>query len=134
MRNKAIVITLVFAGILMLTIITASVVPLNSQSIAARYVEKLGWKIDRNPIETADVNIPAQFDDVYNNYNSLQKDAGFNLEDYKGKTVTRYTFSIKNYYGETGVRANVLMNNDKVIGGDIMTVAIDGFMVPLKSR
>jgi len=134
MKKKAVIITLLLAGILMLTIITASVMPLNSQSTAAKYVEKLGWQIDRNPIETAEVNIPAQFDNVYKNYNAIQKEAGFDLEDYKGKTVTRYTFSIKNYYGEQGVRADVLMYNNKVIGGDIMTVAIDGFMVPLKSR
>ena len=134
MKKKAIVITVLLAGILMLTIITASVVPLNSQSLAAKYVEKLGWQIDRNPIETVEVHIPAQFDNVYKNYNAIQKEAGFNLENYKGKDVTRYTFSIKNYYGEQGVRADVLMYNDKVIGGDIMTVAINGFMVPLKSR
>jgi len=134
MKKKAVVITILLAGILMLTIITASVVPLNSQSVAAKYVEKLGWQIDRNPIETAEVHIPVQFDNVYNNYNAIQKEAGFNLENYKGKDVTRYTFSIKNYYGEQGVRADVLMYNDKVIGGDIMTVAINGFMVPLKSR
>ncbi len=134
MKNKAVVITVVLAGILMLTIITASVVPLNSQSVAAKYVERLGWQIDRNPLETVDVHIPAQFDNVYNNYNAIQKQAGFNLENYKGKDVTRYTFSIKNYYGEQGVRADVLMYDNKVIGGDIMTVAINGFMVPLKSR
>lgn len=46
-----------------------------------------------------------------------------------GKTVKRYTYIIHNYPDETDqVRANLLVYDGKVIGGDICTLALDGFM------
>ena len=48
--------------------------------------------------KTDDLTISA-FNKVYKNYNDLQKDQGFNLEKYKGKTVEIYTYSVYNYDG-----------------------------------
>ena len=56
------------------------------------------------------------------------------MTEYLGKKVVRYTFAINNFDGAEGVRVNVLMHKGSIIGGDIMTVAIDGFMLPLKKR
>ena len=62
-------------------------------------------------------------------YNDLQKSQGFDLEEYAGKTVERYTFRLNNYPEvKSEVFANVLVFNGKIIGGDICTAALDGFM------
>jgi len=119
--------------LIILVILIAAQTPIGP-SAAADYLTVLGWEVDKKPIETEIVNLPFEFDDVYAEYNKLQRQAGFDLSGYMGKKVTRYTFAVKNFEGQTGVRANVLMYNGRVIGGDLMTVAIDGFMIPLKKR
>ncbi len=106
-------------------------VPLKEDSDVARaeFLAQYGWEISTVPIEVQDVVIPAVFDKVYEQYNQLQQAQGFDLSSYKGKTVKRYTYRVINYPDETNqVRANLLVWNGRVIGGDLCTVALDGFM------
>lgn len=134
MKKQIVITTIVFCALLAALILAAAQTPVDSSRKAAEYVMALGWDIDETPLEKAEIDIPLQFDNVYNEYNKLQKQAGFDLTDYMGKRVTRYTFAVKNFDGVEGVRANVLVYKGKVIGGDLMTVAIDGFMIPLAKR
>ena len=61
--------------------------------------------------------------------NEIQKEQGLNLLKYKRKKLTRYTFEVKNYEGYDGrVLANVLVYRGKVVGGDICSADIDGFV------
>ncbi len=95
-----------------------------------RFLESYGWEVDNAPIDTADVIIPKEFDEVYKNYNVIQKKSKLDLSPYKGMNGTRYTFIVKNYpidVGET-VYANVIVVNSQPVAGDIMTVSLDGFM------
>ena len=94
-----------------------------------QYIQGFGWTVDAQPIEVVEVNIPRAFNAVYNNYNELQKKQGFNLLPYRGRRVKRWTYRITNYPGVTDeVRCNLLIYDDRVIGGDVSTVAISGFM------
>ena len=105
----------------------------NSGRIA--YLESLGWEVSGQPLESEEVLIPEQFSAVYEQYNALQLEAGFDLSDYKGKRAMRYCYEVLNYpTGENGVRANLLIYKNKVIGGDIGTTALDGFMTGLLPR
>lgn len=71
----------------------------------------------------------AEFDETFESYNELQKLQGMDLSRYKGQRAKRYTYTVLNYPGqEEGVQANVLVLNDTIIGGDVSSVAIDGFM------
>lgn len=93
------------------------------------FIEKYKWDINEIPLETATVNIPKEFGDVYREYNKIQKKEGFNLEKYKGKQVTRYSYEVRNYKDNPQfVRANILVYKDKIIGGDICSLKLDGFM------
>ena len=66
---------------------------------------------------------------MYTQYNDLQLAQGFDLTPYRGKAVKRYTYEVYNYPDlPTGVVANLLIYKDKVIGGDVCTRALDGFM------
>ena len=93
------------------------------------FLKKFGWEVDATPVEEVQVTIPSEFDSVFIGYNELQKLQGLDLSRYKRKTVTRYTYVITNYPEYEGkVFANVLIDRDKVIGGDICTEAKDGFI------
>lgn len=93
------------------------------------FIQSYGWKVDANPIEEVEITIPQAFDDVYTNYNILQKKQGFDLSKFKGQRIKRWTYRITNYPGVTDeVRVDLLVYNNKIIGGDVCTVALDGFM------
>ena len=93
------------------------------------FLRQFGWDCSDEPIELVDVRIPSEFNDVYTEYNALQKKQGFDLEKHKGTRVKRCTYELYNYPGEPeGVRANLLILNGTVIGGDINSAALDGFM------
>lgn len=88
-----------------------------------------GWQTDGAPREFYEVTLPKKFDRVYENYNDLQKSQGFDLTRWRGKTVMKYSYRITNYEGYEGdVYATLLVYKNRVIGGDIASAALDGFM------
>ena len=93
------------------------------------FLSQFGWQVEAEPIEVKTVTLPSEFDKVFSAYNEIQKAQGLNLLKYKGKEVTRYTFSVTNYAGYEGtVYANVLVYRNKVIGGDICSADVSGFI------
>ncbi len=94
-----------------------------------RFIASFGWTVPAAPEEVKEVLIPREFDEVYIQYNNLQKKQGCDLHKYRGKRCVRYTYKVENYPGEKeGVRLNLLVYNEKIIGGDVMSVRLDGFM------
>jgi hypothetical protein len=96
------------------------------------FISSLGWEVDQNPMEVREVVIPGVFDDVYSGYNDIQLSQGFDLQKYAGQRVKRWTFIIRNYPGtepeDDFVRINILVCDDEVIGGDVCSIKLDGFM------
>lgn len=96
------------------------------------FVSFCGWEVDKEPVEVRDVVIPQTFDDVYNNYNDIQLQQGFDLSDYAGQRVKRWTYIVRNYPGSSPeddfIRINLLVFDGRVIGGDVCSVKLDGFM------
>ncbi len=93
------------------------------------FLAQFGWEFEKEPIEEVTMKIPQEFDKVMNAYNELQKNQGLDLSKYKGKQVTRYTYKITNYPDYTGtVFANVILYKNKVIGGDICSSDVTGFI------
>lgn len=96
------------------------------------FVKNLGYTVLSDQPETKKVNIPDVFYDVYKNYNALQKSSGYDLSQYKGCEVTIYTYTINTPNGYTGECViNLIVYNDRIIGGDISSAALGGFMLPL---
>lgn len=110
----------------------AADVSTNDKRVA--YIESFGWKIDEQPAEVVELKIPETFDTVYNRYNTLQKRQGFDLTRYRGLRVKRYTYNIKNYPSAQTVRANILVYANTVVGGDVSSTALNGFMNTLNSK
>ena len=74
------------------------------------------------------IRIPDQLDEVYTVYNSLQIEQGYNLDQYLGRTVELYTYTVTNYDGEDEVYAHLMVCDGMIIGGDISSARLDGFM------
>lgn len=92
------------------------------------FLKNYGWEVEEEAVEIAEITLPGSFDAVYTKYNELQKGDGLDLEKYKGKTVKRYTYVVKNYDYNGTVYANMIIYKNRVIGGDICSADINGFM------
>ena len=127
-----------FAAVIMIVIITIAFAVFASgpDVVNLEFLESYGWKVSEHYIECEDIIIPKPFDLVYERYNELQLEAGLDLTDYMGCRGKRYTYVVENYPEDVGeqVRANVVCVNGEPVGGDIMTVSVNGFMKSLKKE
>ncbi|MBQ6262457.1 MAG: DUF4830 domain-containing protein [Clostridia bacterium] len=93
------------------------------------FLGQFGWEVDPDPTEEVTIRIPSEFDRVLTSYNELQKQQGLDLSRYRGKEVTRYSYKVKNYPEYNGdVTANVIVFKNRVIGGDICSSDVSGFI------
>jgi len=93
------------------------------------FITSFGWEVQEEPVEILEVIIPKEFDEVYKEYNNIQRAQGYNLEDHAGKRCKRYSYEITNYPGtDQPVRFNVLVLRNKIIGGDISSLDENGFI------
>ncbi len=93
------------------------------------FLSQFGWEVSETELESVEITIPKDFDKIMNEYNEIQKRQGLDLSGYKGKKVTRFTYEVKNYEGYEGtVYANIIVYKNKVIGGDICTADVKGFI------
>lgn len=102
-------------------------------------IKGFGWEVDPFFEQAADVIIPFAEDNVFAEYNDLQKLCGFDLTSFCGKTARRYTYRIVNFPlntsdAQTEVYINLLIFKNRLIGGDCMSPALSGFMLPLDRR
>lgn len=93
------------------------------------FLAQFGWEVEKTPVEEVKIKIPAEFDKVMNSYNELQRKQGLDLSKYRDREVTRYTFKVTNYPDYNGsVMANVIVYKKKVIGGDLCSTDVTGFI------
>ena len=97
------------------------------------FLSQYGWSVTPDPLEVKEVLIPTEFDDTYESYNEIQKTQnGLDLEKYAGERVKRWTYEITNYPGYENtsglIRADILVYDGLVIGGDVCSVELSGFM------
>ena len=93
------------------------------------FLSQFGWQVKNDPVESAEITIPSEFDKIFMGYNEMQKRQGLDLSKYKNKNVMRYTYEVTNYNGEDGrVYANIIVYRNKVIGGDICSADVNGFI------
>ena len=100
-----------------------------SEAQRQEFLRALGWQAGEEPVEVSDVVIPKEFDEVYKKYNEIQKEQGLDLSKYRGKRCKRYSYAIENFPGQVeNVRLNILVCSGKIIGGDVYSLGMDGFM------
>ena len=95
------------------------------------FLSQFGWQVDESTAEVSEVIIPEEFDEVYSSYNDIQLQQGFDLTRFAGKRVKKWTYTVTNYPGYENkicIRATLLIADGKVVGGDICSIELDGFM------
>ena len=102
---------------------------------AATFLKQFGWEVESATVQTVEVTMPAEFDKVFVGYNELQKRQGLDLTKYRGKQLTRYTFTVTNYKDAEGtVYANVLVYRNRVVGGDLCSADVTGFVTGFEGQ
>lgn len=102
----------------------------NAQRIA--YIESFGWDPGISHTDTKEVRIPVNFDEVYQEYNDLQKKQGFDLKKYRAHTVRQYTYQIKRTDDDpVPLYAHLLVENGIIIGADITSAEAGGLQTVL---
>lgn len=91
------------------------------------FLESVGVSAEDSAVESKNIIIPEKFSAVYEQYNALQLEAGFDLSRYKGEEAVLYTYPIT---GDT--EAHIIVYEGMIIGGDIASVRLGGSMKPLK--
>lgn len=116
------------------TVGSFSDISLNAETHEERkvFLNHFGWEISEDPLEVKETVIPKEFNESYAKYNELQKKQNFNLEKYCGTRVKSWSYEILNYPGYENsngiIRGNLLTCNGKIIGGDICSIELGGFM------
>lgn len=147
-RKKAVIAVIVLAAILIAVVMiagSADRADTNSKETAAlsavvknndqrvKYLNSLGWEVEKKALEEQKVVIPRNFSDVYKKYNEIQLAQGFDLSKYGGIEATRYTYQVLNYPNcDSNVVADIIIYRNRIIAGDVQSNAMDGFMVGLK--
>jgi len=93
------------------------------------FISQFGWEVEGGAVESVKVTLPGEFDRIMTEYNELQKSQGLDLSKYKGRDVERHTYKLKNYPDYDGdVLINILVYRNRVIGGDICSTDVSGFI------
>ncbi len=101
------------------------------------YIQKqllsLNIIIPKEPYSVEQIIVPKEFDDIFENYNLIQIESGFDLSTYRGKLLTKYTYEILNTenFDNAKVYTNILLYKNKIVGGDITCPRLNGFIKPL---
>ncbi len=101
------------------------------------FIESFGWVSGKVPDKIEEIRIPVEFDEVYEEYNDIQRKQGFDLRKYRAYIAKKYTYSIINYDGaETGVPicANLIVIDGAIVGADISSAKADGFVTVLAKK
>ena len=98
-----------------------------------KYLTELGWEADVSTEECKTVLIPKKFEGVMLSYSKLQTEQGYDFASFGGLECRQYTYVVTNYPNSDGtVYATLYVKGGHVIGGDIHSANIDGFMHTLK--
>lgn len=121
------VIVSVFLILVQFFSVKADYIDVSTNQKRVAYITALGITLQNDEYSKKDTVIPLEFGNVYNKYNTMQKQAGFDLSGYKGQNVTIYTYNCDTYKV-----VNLIVYKGRLIGGDICDLQIDGQMLPLK--
>ena len=99
------------------------------------FLQELGWDCGAESERRAQVKIPDCSSGAMKEYNKLMLRGGYDLSAYSGKTLEQYRYEIENYPDcNQTVYVILYVSGGRVVGGDIHTEALNGFMHELRAR
>ena len=129
---SAVVIFLLIAGAVLFFCLRSGQGPtgiyLDGNDGRVAYLEKLGWQVEPEPVQTQQVRVPEEPGEVFLRYNELQLSQGYDLLQYSGRELTRYVDRITNYPAEGSYYATRLVKDGEIVGADVASSAKDGVM------
>lgn len=130
---------LAFIAVLLLVGTAAGGVKILAKDVASTtekrvaFLADCGWEVDPASEQVQEILIPEHFSPVYESYNDLQRQQGYDLRKFSGRTCTLYAYTVTNYRDkEQTVIADLYIYKNQVIGGDIHSTSLGGFMIGLK--
>ena len=111
---------------------TKPVTNVRNEKTRVAYLAQYGWEVKSPALSEETVLIPRSFNTVFENYNALQKEQGFDLSEYCGMEVTLYTYQVLNSSIGDEVVAKLYVYGGSVIAGDVHSTALDGYMCGIK--
>lgn len=88
-----------------------------------KLAENFGIKTDGQPVSAEKIRIPMTFNELYEEYNALQKNIGMDLEQYKGEECMQYRFDVSDE-----LYLNLIVFDGHFIGGDLSEKEWNGTM------
>lgn len=142
-KKRAVIIILIAAAIMLAAVMLRSspgcsfgvseLINVTSPEGRIKYLSELGWEADVSTEECKTVLIPKEFEGVMLSYSKLQTEQGYDFASFGGLECKQYTYVVTNYSTSDGtVYATLYVKGGRVIGGDIHSASIDGFMHTLK--
>lgn len=96
-----------------------------------KYLERLGYHVNETALSVKEITVPQDFGEVYTEYNKIQKQAGFDLKNYRGEKATVYCYELS---FNKDVNVHLIVSDGIIIGGDVGEIKLDGEMKPLVSN
>lgn len=142
-KKSAVIFIVIVAAIMMAAVILRSspgcsfgvseMINVASSEGRIKYLKELGWDADISTEECKSVLIPKEFEGIMLSYSQLQTEQGYDFASFGGLECKQYTYVITNYpSSDATVYATLYVKGSRVIGGDIHSASIDGFMHTLK--
>jgi len=80
------------------------------------YIASKGFKTAEEPSLVEEILLPEEFDEILSEYNEIQKNSGFDLSPYFGKTVKKYVYPLEE---ETETFVTLYVFEEKIIAADV---------------
>lgn len=126
-----IILTAFFLVLEAVSVVSAKKPEILDNESRVNFINSLGISVREEPVEQKEIIIPQVFNDVYLKYNLMQLSAGYDLSLYKGKTATLFKYATTQENNDS-IFVNLIICNGLIIGGDISSAKINGFILPLK--
>ncbi len=101
---------------------------ISNEEDMVRFLSRFGYEAESSAVNVYEIEIPEEFNSIYEKYNEIQRAQGLNLKRYAGKDATAYVFRVTNYQYDGEVFATLYIRNNRVIAGDICSKDGDGFV------
>lgn len=127
MRKTAVL--LLLTGVFLLA--AGSLPDTSAETLCRGFLEDRGWQVGALLSEEM-LWLPEGEDPTWTSYYALQRENGFLMEKYAGKEVQKFSFRIDNHPDGENAYANLYWYDGAIIGGDVLSPALNGFMHGLK--
>ncbi|MBE6852658.1 MAG: DUF4830 domain-containing protein [Ruminococcus sp.] len=132
-RISALIMSLIFIAVLCVKNSGSPDICLTMENVSA-YLLTHGWETDTEKITSQSITIPSEFNEIYQSYNEVQKQQGFDLKKHRGSSATLLTCPVTNYGTDENVVCELILKDTQLIGANLSLTGKNGFIKPLDTH